>query len=60
MAAVTVLVIWAASALDAIVAGQYEPLQYVTPVMLILAGALWGIELVRRNGRKNGDDDHPS
>ena len=58
LAALVILIIWAVSALDGIVLHDYEALQFVTPIMLILAGALFGVEVVRRNGRKrNGTDE---
>jgi hypothetical protein len=53
LAAACVLGVWSAAALDAIVRDRYGPLQLVTPVMLLLAGALWGVRLIR-NGNGNG------
>lgn len=51
-AAIVVLFVWAASALDGIIRHDYGALQYVTPVMLVLAGALFGVDIIRRNGQK--------
>jgi cytochrome c oxidase assembly factor CtaG len=48
-----ILLVWLFSAIYGSFTHDYEALQLVTPVMLILAGYLFGIEIVRR--RKNGN-----
>lgn len=60
VAGAVILAVWAASAVEGIVRHDWNGLQLVTPVMLILAPALLGFEVVRRtNGKKKSDErDH--
>ena len=49
IAAVVVLGVWAGFSVAAAVTGDYTGLQLVTPIMVILAGALF---VIKRNGRR--------
>lgn len=42
-----IAVVWAASALSAIVSGEFEILQLTTPVMLLAAGYGFGLKVIR-------------
>lgn len=48
--AAVVLVAWTASLALGAITGSYIPLSITTPVMLMLAGYVFGVNLVRRNG----------
>jgi hypothetical protein len=47
-----ILTVWSASAILAFATGQYAPLTITTPVMLMAAGYVFGVELVRKGGDK--------
>lgn len=53
VAAYVVLLAWVMSVGYAMATADYGALQYVTPVMLLACGYLFGIKIVR-NGKKNG------
>ena len=48
-----VIAVWVGAAVDGLVQKDYSVLDRVTPIALIAAGSLFGIEIRRRNG-KNG------
>lgn len=48
----SILGVWIATAVYGIFSGQYAPLTVTTPVMLLAAGYVFGVNLVRRS------DDH--
>lgn len=56
---IIVTVIWAGAWIAAIVTGDYSGIGAITPVMLLVVGALYGAEaaalLRRMNGKRNGD-----
>ena len=56
LAAYAVLSVWAASAIDGIWRSDYEALRYTTPIMGVLAAALWGIKVIR-NGKNSAPDE---
>lgn len=49
--AVAVLVVWIASAGYSFLSGQYAPLTITTPVMLVLAGYVFGFRQVTKSLR---------
>ena len=50
---VLIMLSWAAALGYALLRGQYTPLTIVTPVMLLLAGYVFGTSIVKRSA--NGD-----
>jgi hypothetical protein len=48
-----VLFVWAGEAVAGFITADFRGLEYVSPVMLILAGYLFGVEIIRK-GRTNG------
>ena len=43
-----VTLVWATMAVVGSITGEYRGLEYVTPVMMLVTGWLFGIEIVRR------------
>lgn len=57
ISAFIVLGMWVASSIAGVVTGDYQELQLITPVMLILAGYLFARDFIPGKKRdKNGDD----
>ena len=50
---------WLATVVAAVATGDSEPLKLVTPVMVILAGYLFGVEIVRRRAETPPVDRYP-
>lgn len=48
--AIFVTLVWAGSALSGVATHEYEALQLITPVMLIVAGYVAGVKVIR-NGK---------
>ncbi len=55
--ALIVAAIWAIVTLASVVTKDYTPLATVTPVMLVVATALFAVR--SRNGSNGGSKDHP-
>ena len=49
-----VLFVWGVSVADGMVTRDYSAIQYVTPIALIVAGYMFGIQIIRK---KNGEGD---
>ncbi len=47
-----VLLGWFASLVDGVVSQTYTPLTYTTPLMLALAGYVFGVQIVRKTNGK--------
>jgi hypothetical protein len=52
-----VLALWALAAVSGIITGDYEALQLITPIMLLLAGYIFGAEALRARRDRNGTND---
>ncbi len=50
--AVVVLLSWFASLVDGVLVQRYTPLVYTTPLMLALAGYVFGVQIVRKTNGK--------
>ena len=52
---IIILLAWLASLLTGLMTHDYEGLQLVTPIMIMYAGYIFGVELVKKkgNGRSN-------
>ncbi len=50
--AFVVLVSWFGSLIDGVVAQSYAPLTYTTPLMLGLAGYVFGVQIVKKSNGK--------
>jgi len=55
--AIVVLLGWMVSLGFAVLTNQYAPLTAVTPVMLILAGYVFGSNIIRSATKDRGGDD---
>ena len=51
--ALAVCAVWSVAAVTSLVTQEYTPLTVITPVMLIVAGFLFGLK-INRNGNGNG------
>ena len=49
-----VLLAWIGSLVDSFITASYEALSFTTPLMIALAGYVFGVQLVRRD--RNGGD----
>ncbi len=50
--AAIVLLGWFGSLVDAVITQSYAPLTYTTPLMLALAGYVFGVQIVRKTNGK--------
>lgn len=58
-AAMIVLAVWVATTVDGMLTGDYEGLQIVTPIVVILAGWLFARDFfVSAQNRRRKDTDH--
>jgi hypothetical protein len=48
---ITILVVWVSAAGFSFIAQQYVPLEVATPVMLVMTGYVFGIQ-ISRNGKR--------
>lgn len=54
--AALVAIIWAVTAVASVVTQQYQPLEVVTPVMMLVTGFLFGFQITRTKANRRKED----